>query len=644
MLVSVGVPCALPPFPGKCGEPTPPLVPSKRNALLVGDSITAQYAATVATLLGSEWNVRKNGGLKQGQDGDTTNGLLCTEPESSVTWLTSGHHHHEQRWDVIHAKFGMHDVKDRTSLETYERNVRALHERFQTRARRVVWATTTPGPDVAHDRNLDPGVKIGWIKREFFEKNMRSMIAQKDGRELAKQLRALWAGNHSHRNKRFLSQTRACNTTAPLPMPPICDALARADAAWDLFLSQQPNASLVPLYNAAMKRAVGSAAEMPCIDDLYGEVTRICGVAYTSCAVHRPGDFHFNANYTHELASTVAASIRKCASAEPTSRRTHCSLPPCVVSSECGDPTPPPVPGKRNALLVGDSISIQYAQPVRELLGDEWMVWKNGGFAHKQGQGGSTELGLFCTDPSTPDNWLASSRREPQWDVIHVNFGLHDVGDGTSLETYERNLRALHARFQTRARRVVWATTTPVPDLTQSIDDTRVDLTHARGVKLRWTKHWLATNMRSVVASNARAHRRTGLADELHALSAGPRDTWDERMLAKASYCKASDVSPPSAICSLFAEADARWNHLVAELPNATLVPLYNSVLTTALAEPPCIDDLYGEVTRVCGVSYANCTAHREPGNVHFSANYSWTLASAVAASIRACGAPEVSE
>ena len=35
---------------------------------------------------------------------------------------------------------------------------------------------------------------------------------------------------------------------------------------------------------------------------------------------------------------------------------------------------------------------------------------------------------------------------------------------------------------------------------------------------------------------------------------------------------------------------------------------------------------------------------HREPGNVHFSANYSWTLASAVAASIRACGAPEVSE
>jgi len=30
------------------------------------------------------------------------------------------------------------------------------------------------------------------------------------------------------------------------------------------------------------------------------------------------------------------------------------------------------VPGKRNALLIGDSIAIQYAPAVRELLGDEW--------------------------------------------------------------------------------------------------------------------------------------------------------------------------------------------------------------------------------------------------------------------------------
>ena len=58
----------------------------------------------------------------------------------------------------------------------------------------------------------------------------------------------------------------------------------------------------------------------------------------------------------------------------------HCALPPCVDPNYCGDPAPPTVPGKRNALLIGDSISIQYAPAVRELLGDEWFVWKNGGF------------------------------------------------------------------------------------------------------------------------------------------------------------------------------------------------------------------------------------------------------------------------
>ena len=54
----------------------------------------------------------------------------------------------------------------------------------------------------------------------------------------------------------------------------------------------------------------------------------------------------------------------------------HCALPPCVDPDYCGDAAPPPMLGKRNALIIGDSISIQYAPTVRELLGDEWFVWK----------------------------------------------------------------------------------------------------------------------------------------------------------------------------------------------------------------------------------------------------------------------------
>ena len=47
--------------------------------------------------------------------------------------------------------------------------------------------------------------------------------------------------------------------------------------------------------------------------------------------------------------------------------------------------------------------------------------------------------------------------------MIHVNFGLHDAMDRTGVEKYESNVRALHSRLRTHARRVIWATTTPVP-------------------------------------------------------------------------------------------------------------------------------------------------------------------------------------
>ena len=65
----------------------------------------------------------------------------------------------------------------------------------------------------------------------------------------------------------------------------------------------------------------------------------------------------------------------------------HCALPPCAIPGKCGELTPPLVRGKRNALLIGDSISIQYAPTVRELLGDEWFVWKNGGSCTPQKTG-----------------------------------------------------------------------------------------------------------------------------------------------------------------------------------------------------------------------------------------------------------------
>jgi acyl-CoA thioesterase-1 len=64
------------------------------------------------------------------------------------------------------------------------------------------------------------------------------------------------------------------------------------------------------------------------------------------------------------------------------------------------------------------------------------------------------------------DAWLGSG----QWDVIHFNFGLHDLKrmeDGkaqVSLEDYERNLRRIVARLKMTGAALVFATTTPVPE------------------------------------------------------------------------------------------------------------------------------------------------------------------------------------
>jgi lysophospholipase L1-like esterase len=64
------------------------------------------------------------------------------------------------------------------------------------------------------------------------------------------------------------------------------------------------------------------------------------------------------------------------------------------------------------------------------------------------------------------DGWVGSGK----WDVIHVNFGLHDlkIMDGGArqvpLDEYERNLEAIFARLKQTGAKVIFANTTPVPE------------------------------------------------------------------------------------------------------------------------------------------------------------------------------------
>jgi len=115
-------------------------------------------------------------------------------------------------------------------------------------------------------------------------------------------------------------------------------------------------------------------------------------------------------------------------------------------------------------LIIGDSISIGYTLPLRELLEGKANVHRI------PTNGGPTTRGLEHIDA-----WLGESK----WDVIHFNWGLHDLKQLADRkdpkqpdrdlrqvppEEYEKNLSALVARLKKTGAKLIWATTTPVPE------------------------------------------------------------------------------------------------------------------------------------------------------------------------------------
>lgn len=122
------------------------------------------------------------------------------------------------------------------------------------------------------------------------------------------------------------------------------------------------------------------------------------------------------------------------------------------------------VPGLPRVLIIGDSISIGYTPFVQKLLKDKANI------IHAPGNNESTARGLEHLDA-----WLGPKK----WDVIHFNWGLHDlkyidaqtkiadVSQGKQwvpVETYEKNLTELVQRLKQTGAKLIWCTTTPVPE------------------------------------------------------------------------------------------------------------------------------------------------------------------------------------
>lgn len=152
-------------------------------------------------------------------------------------------------------------------------------------------------------------------------------------------------------------------------------------------------------------------------------------------------------------ASALAADAPKKAPARP--RKPH----PSLVKVE-------DVPGLPRVLLIGDSISMGYTLDVREML-------KGKANVHRiPTNGGPTTNGI-----KNIKDWLGESK----WDVIHFNWGLHDLkyitddpskladpkGAGAhpqvALADYEKNLAELVKIMQATGAKLIWCNTTHVP-------------------------------------------------------------------------------------------------------------------------------------------------------------------------------------
>ncbi|WP_231603194.1 SGNH/GDSL hydrolase family protein [Neorhodopirellula pilleata] len=124
-------------------------------------------------------------------------------------------------------------------------------------------------------------------------------------------------------------------------------------------------------------------------------------------------------------------------------------------------------PSLPNVLLIGDSISIGYTVATREALQGEANVYRP-----------LTNCGPTTRGLEGLDKWLGDTK----WDVIHFNFGLHDLkymGPGgqnladpdqpnshvqVGIEDYEANIETIARRLKATGAKVIWRETSPVPD------------------------------------------------------------------------------------------------------------------------------------------------------------------------------------
>ena len=124
-----------------------------------------------------------------------------------------------------------------------------------------------------------------------------------------------------------------------------------------------------------------------------------------------------------------------------------------------------------NVLILGDSISIGYTPFVKDLL-----KFKANVFRPVQENGNAENCQGTTNGIKNIERWLGNTK----WDVIHFNFGLHDIkhvdpvtGENSNNpehpqqanpHKYKKNLTEIVEKLKASGAKLIFATTTPYPE------------------------------------------------------------------------------------------------------------------------------------------------------------------------------------
>jgi lysophospholipase L1-like esterase len=108
-------------------------------------------------------------------------------------------------------------------------------------------------------------------------------------------------------------------------------------------------------------------------------------------------------------------------------------------------------------ILIGDSISRSYTQPVRKLLEGKANVHR-----------APANCGPTTTGLREIEGWLTEGQGEGHWDIIVFNFGIHDRNRPS--KEYAENLKQLIIKLQKTNAKLLWVRTTPFNDKNDPIN------------------------------------------------------------------------------------------------------------------------------------------------------------------------------